>query len=392
MRFGVLGPVAVWDDAGAPVAIPEAKVRALLADLLVRPGAAVSADRLIEDLWGGRPPGNPANALQAKVSMLRRVLGRDRVVRETAGYRLALDAPDTVDAERFTVLATRARTMDDPRARAAVLSEALDLWRGPAFADVADQEFARTAADRLDDQRLAVLEERAEARLAAGEHLLLAGELGDLVARHPLRERLRAVHARALYLAGRQGDALATLSELRELLADELGVDPGPDVAALQAAILRQDPSLTPAVHLATAPEQRPAPETNLPVPLTGLVGRDECLSDVVRLLDATRLVTLVGPGGVGKTRLAVESARAAARPDGTWLVELTAWHGGVADLAQHVAAVLGVRDELPGAAAAWGAAADPAGRLAGALRDRRVLLVLDNCEHVVEEAAELVA
>ncbi|WP_245627871.1 BTAD domain-containing putative transcriptional regulator [Actinomadura oligospora] len=380
----MLGPVAVWDDAGTPVAIPEAKVRALLADLLVRPGTAVSADRLIDDLWGDRPPGNPANALQAKVSMLRRVLGRERVVREAAGYRLNLDSA-SVDSERFTSLAERARTMDDPRERAAVLSEALGLWRGPAFADVADEEFARTAADRLDDQRLDVLEEHAEARLAAGEHLLLAGELADLVTRHPLRERLRAVHAKALYLAGRQGEALASLTGLRELLADELGVDPGPDVTALQEAILKQDPSLAP------TPYRTPA-ATNLPGHLTGLVGRDECLADVVRLLDTTRLVTLVGPGGVGKTRLAVESARGAAQPDGTWLIELTAQQGGVADLAQHIAAVLGVRDELPGTAGAWGAAADPAGRLAAALRDRRVLLVLDNCEHVVEDAAGLVA
>ncbi|RFU39059.1 AfsR/SARP family transcriptional regulator, partial [Actinomadura logoneensis] len=259
----------MWDDAGTPVAIPEAKVRALLADLLVRPGAAVSADRLIEDLWAGRPPGNPANALQAKVSMLRRVLGRDRVVREAAGYRLAVDGSDTVDAERFTALAERARTVDDPRERAAVLSEALDLWRGPAFADVADQEFARTAADRLDDQRLAVQEERAEARLAAGEHLLLAGELGDLVARHPLRERLRAVHARALYRAGRQGDALATLADLRELLADELGIDPGPEVTALQEAILRQDPSLTPPAPPAPTAPAAPVAPVSPPAPAT---------------------------------------------------------------------------------------------------------------------------
>ncbi|MEV5568915.1 BTAD domain-containing putative transcriptional regulator [Spirillospora sp. NPDC052269] len=384
MQFGVLGPVTVWDDAGEPVAIPEAKVRALLADLLVRPGAAVSADRLIDDLWGDRPPGNPANALQAKVSMLRRVLGRERVVREAAGYRLAAD-PASADSERFTSLAERARTMDDPRERAAVLAEALGLWRGPAFADVADEEFARTAADRLDDQRLDVLEEHAEARLAAGEHLLLAGELADLVARHPLRERLRAVHAKALYRAGRQGEALTSLTDLRKLLADELGVAPGPEVTALHEAILKQDASLEP------TPGKAPA-ATNLPVSLTGLVGRDECLSDVVRLLTTTRLVTLVGPGGVGKTRLAIESARGAAQPDGAWLIELTAQQGGVADLAQHIAAVLGVRDELPGTAGAWGAAADPAGRLAGALRDRRVLLVLDNCEHVVEDVAELVA
>ncbi|MGK5557721.1 AfsR/SARP family transcriptional regulator, partial [Actinomadura kijaniata] len=267
MRFGVLGQLAVWDDRDAPVHVPEAKVRALLADLLVHEGRPVPADRLIDDLWGDAPPGNPANALQAKVSQLRRALGRDRVAHEAAGYRLRLDAPADVDAERFRALVERARDVPDPAARAALLTEALELWRGPAFADFADAGFARAAADRLDEQRLAVLEERAEARLAAGDHVLLVGELTDLVARHPLRERLRAAHMRALYLAGRQGEALDSYAGLRARLAEELGVDPGPELAALHQAILRQDPSLAPP---ATGPQAPP-----LPAPLTPLIGRD---------------------------------------------------------------------------------------------------------------------
>ncbi|MGI5204590.1 BTAD domain-containing putative transcriptional regulator [Spirillospora sp. CA-108201] len=389
MRFGVLGPLVVRDGEGTPVRIPEAKVRALLADLLVHEGRTVSADRLVHDLWGDDLPGNPANALQAKVSQLRRALGRDRVVREAHGYRLRLDGPgDEVDADRFRALAARARTPDDPRERAALLTEALGLWRGAAFADFADEEFARAAADRLADQRLAVLEEHAEARLDAGEHLLLAGELAGLVARHPLRERLRAVQMRALYRAGRQHEALDAYAELRKLLADGLGLDPSPELAALHEAVLRQDPSLAP-------PE--PAARSNLPVPLTELVGRDRCLDDVRRLVAGpARLVTLTGPGGVGKTRLALEAAARPAEgafPDGVWLVELAGLRGDAAGLAQEISAVLGLRDDVPPgvpAAGASGRGRGSAQRLAAALGGRRLLLVLDNCEQVVDAAAEL--
>ncbi|NYD47261.1 putative ATPase/DNA-binding SARP family transcriptional activator [Actinomadura luteofluorescens] len=390
MRFGVLGPLMVRDGEGAPVRIPEAKVRALLADLLVHEGRPVSADRLVHDLWGDDLPGNPANALQAKVSQLRRALGRDRVVREAHGYRLRLDGPgDEVDADRFRALAARARTLDAPRERAALLTEALGLWRGPALADFADEEFARAAADRLADQRLAVLEEQAEARLDAGEHLLLAGELADLVARHPLRERLRAVQMRALYRAGRQGEALAAYTELRKLLADDLGLDPSPELAALHEAILRQDASLAP-------PER--ASRSNLPASLTELVGRDRCLDDVRRLVAGpARLVTLTGPGGVGKTRLALEAAARLAGdafPDGVRLVELAGQRGDAAALAQEISAVLGLRDDVPPGVPAAGTSGGGGGsveRLAAALRDRRMLLVLDNCEQVVDPAAALV-
>ncbi|MEV4163864.1 BTAD domain-containing putative transcriptional regulator [Nonomuraea dietziae] len=393
MRFGVLGPLTVWDAEGNAVRISEAKVRALLADLLVHEGRPVSADRLIDDLWGQEPPGNPANALQAKVSQLRRALGRDRVVYQAPGYRLRLDEQgDEVDARLFQSLAGRARLAGDPGARVALFTEALELWRGPAFAEFADEEFARTAAQRLADQRLAVLEEQAEARLESGDSTLLAGELADLVARHPLRERLRAVQIRALYLAGRQSEALASYAELRERLAEELGLDPSPELAALHQAILRQDvtaPAFTGGQADAGSSQR---PRSNLPAPLTALVGRDRSMDEIGRLLGAARLVTLTGSGGVGKTRLAVESAArlAADVPDGVWLVELAGHGGGLADLAQLVAAVLGVRDDVPSGPQRLGVAPAPAERLAAALRDRSVLLVLDNCEHVVEAAAEL--
>ncbi|MEV4335697.1 BTAD domain-containing putative transcriptional regulator [Streptomyces sp. NPDC049590] len=413
MRFGVLGPLTVWDDEGAAVRVPEAKVRALLADLLAHDGGPVSADRLIDDLWGDRPPGRPAGALQAKVSQLRRVLGRDRVQLQPAGYRLRLDDTDEVDAVRFRDLVDRARSAASPQDRAALLTEALGLWRGPAYADFADQGFVRAAAQRLTDQRLSVLEEQAEARLAAGEHALLAGELADLVTRHPLRERLRALQMRALYAAGRQSEALAAYEDLRARLVAELGVEPSPELAALHQAVLRQDPALTAAPRPtdagpgrsgapaappeATAPPA-PAP-SNLPASLTPLIGRRDALDGVAALLRATRLVTLTGPGGVGKTRLAVAAAdalvggpSAAELPDGAWFVEFSGVRGGAAaDLAQVVAASLGISDHAPSAVPVSGTGTrSPAHHLAAVLRDRRTLLVLDNCEHVVDAAAEL--
>ncbi|MBN6052402.1 winged helix-turn-helix domain-containing protein [Nonomuraea sp. RK-328] len=380
MRFGVLGPLAVWTDTGESVAIPGLKVRGLLADLLVGEGHVVSADRLVDDLWSGEPPGNPAGALQVRVSQLRRALedaepgGKNLVVSRAPGYLLQA-GPGAVDAARFTDLVARAETADGPRATAALLSEALGLWRGPAFADFADEEFTRAAILRLEEQRLAALERHAEARLELGEHGLLAGELGDLVARHPLRERLRAVHMRALYRAGRQSEALAGYTELRERLAEELGLDPGPELAGLYQAILGQDPALSAAAEL---------PPTNLPAPVSRLIGRDDAVAEVAALLEGERLVTLTGSGGVGKTRLALEVAHrlSGAYADGAWLVELAALDRAAGSPAEAVMEALGVREGTDGAA--------PAARLAEALRARELLLVLDNCEHVVERVAEL--
>ncbi|MER7852099.1 BTAD domain-containing putative transcriptional regulator [Streptomyces bacillaris] len=475
MRFGVLGPLVVWDGEGREIRVPEAKVRALLADLLANDGGPVSADRLIHDLWGDAPPGKPAGALQAKVSQLRRVIGRDRVERRPAGYRLRFDeGGDEVDAVRFRALVTAARPVRDPGARAALLTEALELWRGPAYADFADGPFVQAAAQRLAEQRLSVLEEQAEARLETGDHALLAGELADLVARHPLRERLRAALMRALYAAGRQSEALTSYADLRTRLAEELGVDPSPELASLHQAMLRQEPGLgtetppapatvltapatvptapatvptgppaasstpatvstTPATassaparhqapaHQAPGGHQAPAwpgtpagdqdpapdraasapapPSTNLPVPLTPLVGRRQALDDLDRLLSEARLVTLTGPGGVGKTRLAVaaatagrDGARSGELADGAWFVEFSGLRTGTpADLAQVVAATLGIRDDAPRPLPGTGPATRSLPhRLAAALRDRRTLLVLDNCEHVVDAAAEL--
>jgi predicted ATPase/DNA-binding SARP family transcriptional activator len=393
MRFGVLGPLAVWDEKGQPVTLPEAKVRALLAALLAHDGGPVSTDRLIHHLWGDNPPGKPAGALQAKVSQLRRILGRDRIVRQPPGYRLRLDGEQELDAGQFRDLAAQARTASDPRTRAALLTEALDLWRGAAFADFADEEFARSAAHRLTEQRLDVVEEQARARLAAGDPALAVGELAAVVPQHPLRESLRAVQMRALYLTGRQSEALASYADLRGRLAEELGVDPSPELRALHQAMLRQDPQLDAASGLATQRQH-----SNLPNALTPLIGREHALAHLTKLHGTGRLVTLTGPGGVGKSRLAVAAAahEAATRPeefpDGVWLVEFAGVRVGAAtDLAEIVAAALGIRDDSPAALPGAGTGtAGPVQRLAAALRDRRTLLVLDNCEHVIDAAAEL--
>ncbi|MFJ3922086.1 AfsR/SARP family transcriptional regulator [Streptomyces sp. NPDC090022] len=446
MRFEVLGPVTVRTDDGEAVAVPEAKVRALLADLLVHEGRPVPVDTLIDDLWGDAVPGNPANSLQTKVSQLRRALAkaepgaRALVAYGPAGYALRV-APDAVDAGRFTRLTARARQETDPAAKAELLTRALELWRASAYADFRDAGFARAAIARLEEQRLTVREELAEVRLALGEHTALADELAALVALHPLRQRLWATLMRALYRSGRQSEALAAYAGLRERFAEELGIDPGPELASLHTAILRQDPALagapappgtatapvgpspaapapasptTPTTPAAEAPSPTPSPipspapappsrpRTNLPAPVSALVGRQDATARVRALVEANRLVTLTGPGGVGKTRLALAAAArlaeepAAARfPDGVWFVELA---GSGGEVAETVAAALGLRDDdvhqdadVRAAAARNGTADVLSGVVAEALAARRMLLVLDNCEHLVGPLAAFV-
>ncbi|WHT19585.1 BTAD domain-containing putative transcriptional regulator [Crossiella sp. CA-258035] len=348
MRFGVLGPLVVWTAEGTPVRVPEAKVRALLAVLLVHAGHPVSADRLVEDLWGERPPANPAAALQHKVWQLRKAIGAERVESRPPGYLLRV-RPEEVDASRFLGCLERGD-----------LAGALALWRGPVLADFPDAEFARGYADRLTESRLHAIEQLAAQRLAAGEPVL--AELTPLVREYPLRERLRALHLRALYRDGRQAEALAGYAEFREQLAEELGADPSPELAEVHQAILRQDPELT--------------RRATLPAPLTELIGRDAERAELGALLREARLVTLTGPGGVGKTSLALATAGRESFVDGSWLVEL-AGHGP--EVEQAVSAALGVREDVPSA-----------DRLLDAVRGKRMLLVLDNCEHVLEPVAAL--
>lgn len=363
MRFGVLGPVTAWTDDGAAVRIPDRKVRALLADLLLHAGRPVAAATLIDDLWGDELPANPTATLQTRVSQLRKALddaepGARELIRTAApGYLISVPA-EAVDAGRFRALATRARQTGSARMRAATLADALALWRGPAYADVAGDPFARAAIDRLDEERLAVQEAYAEARLELGEHEELVAELTELVAGHPLRQRLRAVQLRALHRAGRQAEALSSYADLRHRLTDELGLDPSPELVALHQRILADDPEV--------APERR-SRRGNLPVAMTDLIGRSAAVDELTGLLSeaGARLITLTGPGGVGKTSLALAAARR--YDDDAWLVELAALEPGAgADrVAEAVEAMAGERGP-------------------------RALLVLDNCEHVIDAAAEV--
>ena len=323
MRFGVLGPIAAWTDDGAAVRIPDRKVRALLADLLLHAGRPVPVASLIDDLWGEELPVNPTGTLQTRVSQLRKALdeaepgARDLVRTVPSGYAITVPA-EAVDAGRFRALATRARQTGSPRMRAATLADALTLWRGPAYVDVATEAFARAAVDRLDEERLAVQEAYAEARLELGEHEPLVAELAELVARHPLRQRLRAAHLLALARSGRQPEALDGYAELRRRLADELGIDPGPDLVALHQRILTDDPTLRSPARVR---------RTNLPAALTDLIGRSVAIADLTaRLEQGARLITLTGPGGVGKTSLAL--AAAGRFGDEAWLVELASRSG----------------------------------------------------------------
>ncbi|MER6348479.1 BTAD domain-containing putative transcriptional regulator [Streptomyces sp. NPDC001595] len=404
MRFGVLGPLEVRTVTGRPVRVPEVKVRTLLACLIADHGRVVPTARLIDALWAGAPPANPTASLQAKVSQLRRVLedaeegARDLVVHRAPGYVLQA-APDTVDVGRFRTLVAHSRALEDPRARATALSKALALWRGPAFADFADEPFVRTAFAGLEEERLTAVEEHMEARLDLGEHSLLMGELTALVTAHPLRERMRMAHMRALYHVGRSSEALDSYTDLRRHLAEELGLTPGQAIEALQQAILRQDPALNRVTPEAgTAPSARA--RTNLPDAAGDLVGREGAVTEGRRLLARHRLVTFTGPGGVGKTRLAVAAAAGLAEefPDGIWLVELAGL--GLVDgpevlscVSQQVLAALDIRESTDGttAEADLGDTCRSVRRLVEFAESRRMLLVLDNCEHMVDDVAMLV-
>ncbi|MFI6325041.1 BTAD domain-containing putative transcriptional regulator [Nonomuraea sp. NPDC050556] len=375
VKVGLLGPFEVKNHDGAVVEIPGVRLRALLAALALEPGRIVTRSRLVDWVWGEQPPADEVNALQALVSRLRRVLPGGVIEADSGGYRLAVP-PDSVDVHRFEQLISQARTAE-PSARAELLRSALGLWRGQAMADIALQEseaFDAVVA-RLDELHVAALSDRVEADIRLGRGSEMLSELTDLVASYPLREGFVAALMRALAEAGRGNEALTLFQRTREKLADELGADPSAELSALHTALLRGE--------LGERTENR---RTNLRAELTSFVGRDNSVAAVAVLAIGHRLVTLTGPGGSGKTRLATETARTMLGdlPDGAWLVELASVQAG-GDLAQAALTAIGLRDQALHGDARGG---EPMDRLIAALRERAMLLILDNCEHVIEEAA----
>ncbi len=404
MEFRILGPVEVGGD-GLVVELGGPRERALLARLIVAANHVVGADSLADDLWAGNPPPGATGTLRVYVSRLRRALagGAAALVTQPPGYRLDVD-DSHVDARRFQSLAAAGAAQlqaGRPEAAVGLLGQALALWRGAALADVADQPFAQAYAARLEEDRLAAIATRMAAELACGRHAAAVGELDQLVGSHPLREEFWSLRILALYRCGRQADALAAYGRLRAVLAGELGIDPGPALRELHERVLRQEPDLdwrlaagTPPDDSAAAPPppQPPAPPPGpaaasgpvLPSETTSFIGREHELATIGELLALSRLVTLTGPGGSGKSRLALRYAAdaQASYPGGMWLVELAALTGPQL-VGSALAAALLVR-ERPGAPLIDSVVA----RLA----DSRALLIMDNCEHVLGGAAEAVA
>ena len=375
----MLGPLEVSISSEC-VQFEGAKQRALFTLLALRAPEAVAIDDLVEALWGAHPPRGAAQALQKQVSRLRhRLGGASPIVHRPAGYALEVDT-EAVDARRFEALVERARlelAQSDPVQAGSHLRSALDLWRGPALADHRADDFALREIARLEEMRAVAIEERLAADLASGHDADLVGEIQALVAEHPLRERLRAHLMVALYRAGRQAEALETMREARSLLVAELGIEPGPELRRLERLILAHDPELTP-------DQAPPALAAPLPAPPNAMIGRSGELAEITALLlrPEVRLVTLVGPGGVGKTRLAVASASAVEGlfPGGVVHVDLDGLEDAGA-LAAQAASALGV----------VATTADELGeRLGRATRGAPALLLLDGLDRFLEDAGQV--
>ncbi|MEO3811754.1 BTAD domain-containing putative transcriptional regulator [Sphaerisporangium sp. B11E5] len=377
VRVHLLGGVGAVTRDGEPLDVGPAKCQALLAALALSPGSAVPVWRLVESLWGEAPPRTAGRTLQSYVTRLRRALGPGSITRTGDAYRLDVDG-DAVDAVRFQRLA-------DAGDAGAALAE----WTGHPLAGLTAPGLA-AAVDGMVERWSSLVEADLEHRVATAPAAAV-GPLTELTSRHPYREGFWALLMTALYRTGRQADALAAYRTARRTLVEHLGVEPGPRLRELEASVLGQSlavrpgtsplPDGGPAVRSGTAPSPGGRPRRdagNLPSRPGRLFGRDGDVGAVVRALDGHPVVTLVGPGGIGKTRLAVAVARRAAPADGAWLVDLAQIaHPG--DVARAVAGTLGVTEGAEGTVS-----------VVTALRSRRVLLVLDNCEHVIDGAAAL--
>ena len=371
LEIRLLGPLEVR-LGGRPVGVSGSKRDGVLAVLALRHGRVVGVDELIDALWGEQLPSAPRNAIQHHVARLRAALGQESIVGSSDGYALG-DA--TVDAVRFEELLAEARDAlreGDTRSAAVAVELALALWRGRALQGLTETEWFGAEARRLEALRVDALEERFEAALARGEHRELVPALRAALDENPFRERLWGQLMLALYRGGRQADALETFQDARRVLAEQLGLDPGPELRKLQEAILAHDPAIAPVPVV--APHRG-----NLPSPTTSFVGREHELGEVVALLREHRLVTLTGPPGVGKSRLALEAARVLESEvrDGAWLVEL-ARAGGAERVERVVADAIDARG------------ADPLARIVARLRDAEAILLLDACEHALTDAARV--
>ena len=372
LEVRLLGPFEVV-VGGKPVDVPGAKRQALVACLALRTGRVVSTDTLVEALWGSDLPSAPRNAVQHHVTRLRRALGPDTIRLAADGYALEGAVADAMEFEELLAAARGALRAGDARGARDTIADALDLWRGPALLGLPQSSWATAEAGRLDTLRVDALEERFEAALALGEHAHLVPAIRAALEESPFRERLWGQLMLALYRSGRQADALEVFQEVRRMLLEELALEPGPELRRLQEAILAHDPAIAP---VPVAPQRR----GNLPASSTSFIGREAELAQVAELLRGHRLVTLTGPPGVGKSRLALEAVRSAESElrDGAWHVDL-ARAATSADVVRLAAQCLDVRG------------ADPLARTVARLHETDAMLVFDSCEHVIEETARVV-
>lgn len=404
MRIEVLGSIRLRDDEAQAVDVPERKLRALIAALASAGGDTVPADKLVDRVWGDSPPQNPTRVLQAKLSQLRALLdqaspgARQILLRSPAGYSLDITA-QTLDAAEFREVVRTDSTQLSGQQRLRELDRALDLWRGEPYAEFADELWLSADVSDLHEVRMQAVERCVETLTAMGDHERALAYGSRYLPQHPARETLVAPLLLAYYRSHRHAEALSAYERLRTHLEEELGVEPSPELQDLFLKILRQDPGLDPepdslsAVAHSAAPEA-PSPPRRLPAYASPFLGRTDEIGEVLALLRSHRLVTLMGVGGIGKTRLAVETAEHEARRRAleTWFADLTEISAqGQQDPAQQeraVAHAVAAAIDLPTPRADGTELTE---RIAAALHAREVLLVVDNCEHLLEGAAAFV-